>query len=338
MNFPDNPAFLKCVTDSGISQEELDELEYVYSGQLDFKDVGNGVYCHIPTMFKTFGYIAAFDLDWTLAYNEHALFPRDPDDIQILPDRREFLVSLLKKGYSLAVFTNQKAKSKSEKEKKVERVRNFLEKIRLPLYTFVSTEDNDFRKPGTGMFKIMKKYLSPERLYFIGDALGRPQDFSDSDRLFGEGIGATVYSPEDVFPASSNPVFKSTKELVITVGMGGSGKSTYVVENLSSHVRVNQDTLKTKAKVDKLVDSTMKTGASLVIDATNPTQERREEFYALAKRYGYTVKVLYIVRNGKGWNDLREERVPTIAYHIYFKNLEPPTQKNTPGELYVMWW
>ena len=37
-------------------------------------------------------------------------------------------------------------------------------------------------------------------------------------------------------------------EVIIMVGSVGSGKSTFVVNNLNSYVRINRDTLKTKEK------------------------------------------------------------------------------------------
>ncbi len=78
----------------------------------------------------------------------------------------------------------------------------------------------------------------------------------------------------------------------------------------------------------------MTKGLNMVIDATNPGQERRQEFYDLANEYGYNIVVIYFVRDGRGWNKLREKPVPTIAYSTYYKNLIEPTADNTPGSLY----
>lgn len=334
--FPPNPEFLECVKD--ISQKDIDECPFDYSGQYDFK-AENSVFYHIPTISKKFTFVASFDLDWTLAYNEQALFPKNPEDIQILPNRRELLVSLMKRGYTLVIFTNQFAKSKAEKEKKMKRVQNFLMKLSLPVFTFISTEKDSFRKPEKGMYNLFSKYLERtiEKLIYVGDALGRPQDFSDSDLEFGKNISAKVLSPEEVFKSTDVPPFSPEKELVIFVGMAGSGKSRYYSEFLSDHTLISQDLLKTKPRVLKEFEKALLTGKSIVIDNTNPSQEGREVFYHLAQKKEYKIKVLYFLHNGTGFNALREKKVPTIAYHVYFKNLTPPTQENTPGEVFKVW-
>ena len=98
-------------------------------------------------------------------------------------------------------------------------------------------------------------------------------------------------------------------------------------------IHIEQDKLGSRVKVIKHLDESLKSGKSIVIDSTNPTQEGREEYYLKARKYNYNIKVLYFLINGTGFNKLRDKPVPTIAYHIYFKKLEPPTIENTTGEL-----
>lgn len=344
--FPENPEFVECLQD--IPKEYLEECDIRYRNQYNFSQDGS-IFYHQPTIYKRYSFVAAFDLDWTLAYNEFKLYPKDPDDIQILPHRRKYLEGLIKRGYTLAIFTNQSAVSAGEKQNKVERVKKFLKMLELPVWTFISTEKdmteksvkNTTRKPAVGMFELFKKIFSRkiDYLVYVGDALGRPQDFSNSDLEFGRAISARVYSPEEIFPGTSVPSFKKNKELVVFVGMPGSGKSRYYKEFLSStHILISRDILKTKAKVLKELENVLTTGRSIAIDNTSPSQEDREVFYKLAQKYGYTIKVLYMLHNGTGYNDLRgEDRVPTIAYNLYFKNMVPPTEQNTPGELYKIW-
>lgn len=47
---------------------------------------------------------------------------------------------------------------------------------------------------------------------------------------------------------------------------------------------------------------------SVALDATHPQQELREEYYALAKKYGYLVTVLYMIRDGGKGNRIRAEK------------------------------
>ena len=118
--------------------------------------------------------------------------------------------------------------------------------------------------------------------------------------------------------------------------MPGSGKSTYYEENLlkMNYTYISQDLLKTRQKVLSTLKNSMLQKDNIVIDSTNPTQEKREEYYNLAKKYSYNITVLYFVRNGKDWNKLRDKPVPNVVYSVYFKNLIEPTKNNTPGNLY----
>ena len=52
----------------------------------------------------------------------------------------------------------------------------------------------------------------------------------------------------------------------------------------------------------------MEAGMSVALDATHPQQELREEYYALAKKYGYLVTVLYMIRDGGKGNRIRAEK------------------------------
>ena len=291
------------------------------------------VFYYEPSDYKKSDLIASFDLDWTLTYNEKHLYPKETDDIYIFPNRKQILEKLIEDGYNIVIFTNQFAKSKKEKLKKVERIATFIEKLDLPVCVYISTEKDNYRKPEIGMWNLFKKDRDIKNVMFIGDALGRPQDFSDSDKIFGEKINADIKSPEEFFRNSEISSFENEKELVVCVGMPGSGKSSYCNNNLKNHIHIEQDKIGTRAKVLKELDKSFLTGKSIVIDSTNPTQENRLEYYEKAKKHNYNIKVLYFLVNGTGFNKLREKPVPDIVYHIYFKKLEPPTIENTPGEI-----
>ena len=293
------------------------------------------VFYHEPESKSTNSKIAGFDLDWTLTYNEKHLFAKEPDDIFIFPNRKRVLEKLIDDGYTIVVFTNQFAKSKKEKQKKVERLSTFITKLNLPLYVFVSTEKDNYRKPCIDMWTLFKKIYSSEvsNFLYVGDALGRPQDFSDSDKLFSENINSEIKSPEDFFGISEIPTFTQDKELIVFVGMPGSGKSSYYSKYLKDHIHIEQDKIGSRPRLLKELDRSLLTGKSIVVDSTNPDQENRLEYYERAQKHGYIIKVLYFLINGTGFNKLREKPVPDIVYHIYFKKLVPPNNENTPGEV-----
>ena len=340
MNFPVNPKLKECLKTESASRF-LDELDVpaVYSHPVVFETNDNNIFYSIPKLSHRQNWIAAFDVDWTLAYSEKHLFPKGPSDIHILPHRIALLVSLFKKGYTLVLFTNQNAATKETKTNRVARIAELVTKLKLPCYAFVATvKESDAWKPGTGMWskflEISTGLVNMNHSFYVGDAQGRPQDFSDADKMFAMNIGLKTYTPEEVFAHTVIPksVLKREKTMLIFVGMPGSGKSSYYAQHLAplGYTHVEQDTLKTKPKVIKAVEQAVERGESIAIDATNPKKSDREVYYRLADEAGYNVAILYFLRDGYGWNKLREsserKKVPDVVYHLYFKNLDSPRE------------
>lgn len=293
------------------------------------------------------GSIAGFDLDWTLVRTVHGHFPKDADDIALLPNRYSILKEAIQKGMTIAIFTNQKATTENKLTINFNRVNNFIKLISdVPIILFMSTGEDQYRKPSIGMYQALMQMVPPiKSAFYVGDAAGRQLDFSDSDIKFARNIGIPFYTPEKIFQPIERlkPLprmglntleLPQGKNMILFVGMPGVGKTHYYQKYLSNYIHVNQDILGSKTKVLKLTRDSMMKNLSVVIDATNPGQDRRQEFYNMALLYHYNIIVLYFVNDGKERNKLREKPVPTIAYSMYFKNLVEPTPENTPGSLY----
>lgn len=299
-----------------------------------FTNYQDTFYCYIPTSYEPKEKWACFDLDWTLTYSEQRLFPQDPKDIHLLPHRRRILKKFAK-HHTIIIFTNQKVKSKSEVQKKLDRMTTFINKIKIPVVVCVATGNDSYRKPGRGMYDFcINKFGIPKQVFFCGDAGGRKGDFSDSDLEFAKTCGIKFKVPEKVFKQKPLPIFPQTHHMIIFVGMPGVGKTTFYNQNLKSlgYEWINQDNLKTHKNCLTKLDMATVCGVNVCIDATNPKRETRDEYRDIAQKEGYTVTVIYFTGNGYNRNQLRgTEKVPTIAYHMYFKNLNPPTKKE--GEL-----
>lgn len=266
-----------------------------------------------------------FDLDGTLTYAEKHLYPQLPDDVHLLPRRRRILRKYADK-YTIFIFTNQKSRSPKEVQKKLARLQTFIDKVKVPVIVCVSTGDDNYRKPNTGMYDYCTgRFGHPTRAYFCGDAGGRPGDFSDSDRLFAENSGLVYKTPEQVFKPRT-PRLPQERSMVVFVGMPGVGKTTFYQTHLNSYDWVNQDTLKTMKKCLSTLEASLKRGSNVCIDSTNPSLETRQNYYTLANKYNYTITVIYFTGNGYNRNQLRDNKVPDIVYHLYFKKLSPPTR------------
>ena len=337
---PPNPPIEKCLDQIEMVRPVLDSMviRWEYPDEITFKNEGSCWY-HMPNI-TLHDYVAAFDMDWTLSYQQRALFPKSSEDIEVIPGRREVLEFLLKRGYTLAIFTNQYARNAKERASKLERVGNFLKKLELPCMVFVATAKDEYRKPGNAMWNKMVELVGRQikHSFYVGDAMGRPQDFSDSDREFALAAGTEPIPPDEFFELSYTPVVL-TNTLIVPVGMPGSGKSSFYRDNYAKDVvYVSKDDLKgNKKKFFKHIEDAMKKGKSVYADATNGKLDDRDVLYDLAEQYEYDPVTIYFVRDGAGWNALRgSDKVPTIAYHVYFKHLVPPVPENTPGELYFV--
>lgn len=297
------------------------------------QSVSEGLYVYLGSINSA--KVAAFDLDWTLVRPIRGKFPKDANDWAWLPDRLPTLTGYLTQGYTLVIFTNQ-GYTGDKLAIALQRVINIgtaLNKENVFPWIIVATTNNFYRKPATGMWKLYESYMmhfgqkvDKSNSFYVGDAAGRPGDFSDSDISFARNNGISFHVPERVFPPTPIPL-SPDQSMIITVGMPGSGKTTYCSENLQplGWVHCQQDILKTPAKMLKAVGEALAEGKSVVVDATNPDPQKRNKYIQLAKDRGIVPRILYLVSNGHQRNNLRSNPVPTIAYNVYYKNLVEPT-------------
>ena len=277
----------------------------------------------------TTGKVAAFDLDWTLIRPVHARFPKDGDDYAFLPNRIETLKLYADAGYTLAIFTNQ-GYSGIKLKQAIQRIGNVVKDLAaagIYPWVFAATgRSSVYRKPSPNMWQEFMNKSTVTEAFYCGDAAGRPTDHSSDDIMFAANTGLTFLTPEQVFPSVTVNI-PETQTMFIFVGMPGSGKSTFYEQNLLPRrwVHANQDTLKTHAKVLNTVAIALSQGQSVAVDGTNPTVAKRREFIELAAKYRVPTMILYFVGNGYERNTLRPNKVPAIAYNVYFKNLEEPS-------------
>jgi bifunctional polynucleotide phosphatase/kinase len=287
--------------------------------------IGNGVYLSESNLVsnKIFG----TDLDWTLIRPIKGRFPKDASDWAWLPNRILTLKAYQNAGYLIVIFSNQGVKGK-KLTMALDRINNVIQALNtegIQPWVFVATENNEYRKPEPGMWTLLTKNISVNQALYTGDAGGRPGDFSDSDRKFAEAIGIPFYVPEDIFP-KNEIIIPKEQTMFIFVGMQGSGKSSFFNTYLAPRnwVHINQDQLKTQAKMIKAIETALAKGQSVAIDATNPSPEKRRTYIELAIKYQVPTMIIYFVRNGYEWNKLRPHPIPDIGYNIYFKNLVEP--------------
>ena len=88
--------------------------------------------------------------------------------------------------------------------------------------------------------------------FFVGDALGRPGDWSDSDKEFAINAGLSIKTPEEVFPFEGGPHIKvNADQGGLLIGYPGSGKTTYskYFDEFEKYIVLHGDELKTESKL-----------------------------------------------------------------------------------------
>lgn len=277
--------------------------------------------------------VASFDYDWTLVKPKSGgTFPKDVNDWEWLrKDIPKIIKSYYEKGYSILIFTNQ------SKVWKVDQIRNVLKTLDIPCYISIATDKQHY-KPSKLMFNRYNERYGKDRYdkksFYCGDALGRVNDWANTDKLFAESIGFKVKSPEEIFPfvkekeKSLDNVL--TQEIIIMIGYPGSGKSTIANKfDKSKYMIISGDIYKTVKKMIKVSEEYIKSGKSIIFDATNGTQKKRKEYIDYANSLNIPVRCIHVntsLEEALARNNTREKPVPKIVYFKYRKEFELPNE------------
>jgi predicted kinase len=126
-----------------------------------------------------------------------------------------------------------------------------------------------------------------------------------------------------------------SQELIILIGLQASGKSSFYRRRFShSHELISKDRMKNRRNKAKrqemLLERSLASGRSLVLDNTNPTRDDRLNIIQIGKKYRARIIAYYFVpdlqanlcRNRKR---IGRERVPDIAIYSVAKKLQEPS-------------
>lgn len=131
-------------------------------------------------------------------------------------------------------------------------------------------------------------------------------------------------------------------EAVIFCGIQATGKTTFFKEHFfKTHVRISLDQLNTRNKELKFIETCINTSHPFVIDNTNPSEEERAKYIAIAKANKFKVTGYYFqskLADALERNTQRsgKERVPEIGIKGTFKRLSLPSFNEGFDELYYV--
>src|SRR4051794_1153387 len=123
-------------------------------------------------------------------------------------------------------------------------------------------------------------------------------------------------------------------ELIIFVGLPGSGKSTFYRNQLAgTHELISKDLMpnvrdrETRQQLE--IDKALRAGKNVAVDNTNPTAAIRAPLIEVGKKHGARVIACYFQANVRACimrNRQRQgkERVPDVAIFTTQKKLVPP--------------
>lgn len=271
--------------------------------------------------------LAIFDYDGTIVKaKEGRPFPKDKDDWMYVRDSVPDIIRQIDETYQIVIVTDQ------SKAWKIEQIKTVMETIGVNYTAVIGVQT---KKPTTSLFdKEFPKFIR-KNAFYVGDACGRTNDWSDVDKKFAENIGVKCYSPEELFPLNvttpMNQILESnTKEVVIMVGYPASGKSTIAYSLKDYHV-VSGDELKTAAKMIK--DAEKHLDKSIVFDSTAGTKEKRALFVDFAKKHTLPVRVFWVQTSIEESMERNKQRaleggpkVPHVVFYMYRKSFETPSE------------
>jgi predicted kinase len=135
-------------------------------------------------------------------------------------------------------------------------------------------------------------------------------------------------------------------ELIIFVGLQGSGKSTfYRTYFAQTHELVSKDLFTNNKNKNRrqaqLIENALQEGRSVVVDNTNPSIEERAALMRLGRQYGAEIVGYYFdatVKQCLERNKQREgkARVPVVAIYTTAKKLVLPNYEEGFDKLYAV--
>lgn len=195
-----------------------DDLPFLHTVQLNLYE---GYATYGPTDIINGKVLFGFDLDHTIIRPQKGTFYKTTTDWVFglgMDIRLRTLHSICKSAGAIVVFTNQGGVTagKITMAEVIARIYAVMCKLDFPFVAFIGLSEQ-YRKPSPLMFeKLIYDYMPEfQRGYYIGDASGLDDDWSDSDYKFARNCGlkyVTVNNFQEVFNCPADETLEKTEQ------------------------------------------------------------------------------------------------------------------------------
>ena len=279
--------------------------------------------------------LAIFDVDWTIIKPKSAsTFPKDKDDWRWLNSSVPKTINdYFNDGYRIVFWTNQ------SKPWKRDMINNVIKTLDIDVLLILCYDKSNYKPNADYFWQHFPEDIEIDYdfSFFVGDALGRSGDWSNTDLLAGQAIEINTYPPEEIFVESLDSYYVEPgekQEVIIMCGYPGSGKSTVasLLEENVGYIVLSGDIYKSSKKMIKEAIQYVNGGYSVIFDSTNMTCVKRAEFVNFAQEHDLNCRCVWIdidvqTAIGRVANRVLNggNHVPKIALYKIRKSFEPPT-------------
>lgn len=275
---------------------------------------------------------AIFDFDWTLVKPQDGRkFPKAVADWQYLRPSVPEVLQKYGKTHHVVIVTDQ------SKPWKIDQIKAAISPLSLEHLTVVIGVQT--QKPSTTLFNKALPKFKPDNAFYVGDAAGRPGDWSDKDKVFAQNLHITFYTPEEIFPLPKQaPVkikAKASPSIIIMIGYPGSGKTTIAKQyEKAGYTVISGDEYKTGPAMIKAAAAAAaaQQEQGIVFDSTAGTKEKRQLFVAFAQEHHMPITAIWVQtpidesmeRNKQRAAAAGIKPIPAVAFYMYRKQFEEP--------------
>ena len=254
--------------------------------------------------------ICIFDLDNTIIKTKSGnVFPKNLNDWIFLFDNT--VKTLNQENIIYGIVSNQSGlKTENKKNDWITKLNDIIKFIPIH-FVFASTGNNEYRKPLPNSWYYIKEHIlfnvnvmeleRDNKIYYIGDACGRTNDFSDSDLKYALNLKFKFKTPEKYFLKTKNEIMNisypkleyytenefdeivnkilneilnsiNLKIIIVMVGFPASGKTFLrkkLIELNNNIKYFNNDDINNRVKSDNLIEIIENKYDYIINDNTN---------------------------------------------------------------------